>query len=136
MKIYKKYEFTEKEIFSAERPDLEKKKAFAETDKKVDLGDILKIGRSYWEVCMINVIEPYAVVRSSDYDPKKIDKDPDPYDSTELTCPYCRKEIEDAFEIEDGEITCPNCKSKVKMWSEKIRYYHVEPVHGPEIIKL
>lgn len=107
-----------------------------ETDKDIDMDDLLEINGKLYSVCIKSLNEGWAIVRELNVLVLP-DTPNEQVDTNEITCPYCESEIE-SFEMDDddADFECPYCHSHFAYQREISVSYNSQPISKAEAIDL
>lgn len=115
------------ERFDWNKPLLERGKLIFETEKDLDVYDILKKDNKFYSVSVKDHKNKVVGVDETEFE-----LNPNATIEADFTCPYCKNVDYDGFEKNEGETYCGGCGSTVELELSN-DYYIVKPVHPTSI---
>ena len=103
-----------------------------EIDINLTIGEVIKVGESYYSIGVLSHVKKIAGVREI-----KIDFESNSTDyKSNLTCPYCEYEDRDSCELSenDEEHECSNCGAIISYERIVTVEYNATPVKPPDIV--
>jgi rRNA maturation endonuclease Nob1 len=112
--------------------ELENYPYIGEIDIDLDLGEVAKVGGSYYVPGVLNCANKSAGVRKMEINLQPVDKD---YEH-ELTCPYCGYKDSDSWELsdEDEEHECGRCGAIMSYQRVVTVEYNSSPKKPPDVV--
>jgi hypothetical protein len=112
--------------------DIENYPYIGEIDTDLNIGEVVKVGDSYYVPGVINHIKKSAGVRKAEVDLEPEDKE---YES-DLTCPYCGYKDVDSWELSDDDEghECGRCGGTMSYQRIVTVEYSSSPVKPPDIV--
>jgi hypothetical protein len=103
-----------------------------EIDIDLSIGEVVKVGDSYFSIGVLSHVKRIAGAREVEIDLEPEDKD---YESN-LICPYCGYEDGDSWELSDDEEEheCGRCGATVSYRRVVTVEYNSSPVKPPDIV--
>lgn len=113
-------------------PELENYPYIGEIDIELSLGEVAKVGNSYYVPGVLNLANKRAGVRKMEINLQPEEKN---YEN-ELTCPYCGYKDGDSWELsdEDEEHECGRCGGIMSYQREITVEYNSSPKKPPDIV--
>lgn len=113
-------------------PELENYPYIGEIDVELDIGEVVKVGDSYYAPGVLNHVNKSAGVKKIEIDLQPADKD---YEH-ELTCPYCGYKDGDSWELsdDDEEHECGRCGAIMSYQRIVTVEYNSSPKKPPEVV--
>ena len=115
------------ERFDWNKPLLERGKLIFETEKDLDVYDILKKDNKFYSVSVKDHKNKVVGVDETEFE-----LNPNATIEADFTCPYCKNVDYDGFGKNEGETYCEGCGSTVELELSN-DYYIVKPVYPTSI---
>jgi DNA-directed RNA polymerase subunit RPC12/RpoP len=115
--------------------ELKECKFLIETDKDLNVSDVIEIRNKTYSICRVELKE--SKVNAVGVRKVEFCEEPEETNEYNFTCPYCKYEYADAWELDDeGQTECPNCGSEIDYQREVTVSYIVKPIKKAEVIKI
>jgi len=113
-------------------PEVENYPYIGQIDVDINIGEVVKVGNSYYVPGVLNIANKSAGVRKTKINFRPEDKD---Y-KHELTCPYCGYEESDSWELsdDDEEHECGRCGGIISYQRVVTVEYNSSPKKPPKIV--
>jgi len=114
-------------------PEIENYPYIGEIDIELSLGEVAKVGDSYYVPGVLSLADKRAGVRKMEIDLQPADKD---YEH-ELTCPYCGYRDGDSWELsrdDEEEHECGRCGAIMSYQRAVTVEYNSSPVKPPDVV--